>query len=135
MSEEFASDWQNEEGDIFIDVGAKVNRVIDNVITGITGFVVGVQKLSNQLSKTYNVVKVKEIPVIRILGKVTEAVNIVYNFNEFRQGARANWWNGVEAMGQTAFWIFGGAEANLIYNLSTMRINLTIDAVDYFKSN
>ncbi len=121
------------DGNNFMDVSAKINRVTGDVITGTTGFVVGVQKLSNQVSKTYNVVK--EIPVLRTLGKVTGAVNIAYNFNEFRQDPRGNWWNGVEAVGQTAFWIFGGAEANLIYNLSTMTIDLTIDAVDYFKSN
>ncbi len=118
--------WDN-----FVDVGSKINNTIDYVVTGTTGFVVGVQKLGNAVSKDYPVIT--KLPILSTLGKLTGAINIANNINEFRQDPYNNWWNGVEAIGQIGFIAFGGAQANLVYNLSVMTIDLTIDGVNYYK--
>ena len=118
--------WDN-----FINVGSKINNVADNVITGTSGFVVGVQKLGNVVSKEYPVVT--KLPVLTTLGKLTGVISIANNFNQFLDNPSQNWWNGVEAAGQIGFMAFGGAQANLIYNLSVMTIDLTIEGVNYYK--
>ena len=57
-----------------------------------------------------------------------EVVSIVNNSQKFWKNPSANWWNGVEAVGQTAAIIAGYAtgieEIELIYNTTTLIIDL-----------
>ena len=115
----------------FFEIATKVNNVINNTVELTTGFVIGIQKLGNSVSTAYPIVT--EIPVMHTLGRLTGAINVANNVNQFRQDPYKNWWNGVEAAGQIGFYFFGGAEANLIYNLSVMGIDLSIEGYNYFK--
>jgi len=122
---------RGNEQNKFIDIAGKTNAVIEGTITATEGFVVGVQKLGNYVAKSYTVVA--EIPILHTVGRLTGALNIANNYYKFSQDWKGNWWNGVEATGQLGFYFFGGAEAELIYNLSTMAIDLTIEGYNYNK--
>jgi len=54
---------------------------------------------------------------------------------KFYNDPRGNWINGVEAVGQIGFMIFGGEEAELIYNLSTLAIDVSLDLVKAHNKN
>ncbi|NOU47241.1 MAG: hypothetical protein HOO86_09285 [Bacteroidales bacterium] len=116
----------------FFEGAFDVNNIIDNTISLTTGVVVGVQKISNAVSeKKYEVIS--KIPILHTVGRLTGALSVAYNLNKFGQDPTQNWWNGVEAMGQIGFWMFGGAQAELIYNLSTMGIDASIEGYNYYK--
>jgi hypothetical protein len=117
-------------GNNWAKTGFGINSALDNSLTLTSGAIVGAQKLANSVANTtYKVIT--EVPILHTLGRLTGAVSIADNFMKFRQNPSGNWWNGVEGAGQLGFYFFGGAEAELIFNLGTMGIDAGIGLWNY----
>ncbi len=70
-----------------------------------------------------------KLTALTVLGRLTGVINIYYNIKQFANNPGANWWNGVEALGQAGAIVIGSVtgieEIELIYNALTLTIDGT----------
>ena len=109
-------DWGN--------IGFTINGALDKTATLLDANVYGAQKLAGVAAK--NMVK---LTALKTLGTITGVISFYENGSKFLDNPSANWWNGVEAVGQVGFMVLGGEEAQIIYNVSTLAIDATIEVI------
>ena len=113
-----------------IEIASTINGAVDKTGTLTSGSIYGAQKVAGIAAKDMT-----KLTAMTVLGRVTGVTSAFDNARKFYNDPSGNWFNGVEAVGQVDFMLFGGEEAELIYNLSTMTIDLTIDVVNAHNKN
>ena len=116
------------------EIGFRFNDAADKVVTLTTGSITGAERLANVATED-----LAKLTTLKVIDRVTGVVCIVDNYNKFRQDPSGNWWNGVEILGQTAAitvgWVTGIEEIELIYNATTLTIDLTNMAIDKYNQD
>jgi len=112
------------------EIGFRFNDAADKVVTLTTGSITGAEKLAGVATKD-----LAKLTTLRLIGRVTGVTSAYSNAMKFYNDPGGNWFNGVEAVGQIGFMLLGGETAELIYNLSTTTIDLTIDAINAHNRN
>ena len=117
-----------------MDIGFKINDVADKAGTLTSVNIYGAQKIAGVAAKD-----MAKLTTMTVIGRVTGVTCIVDNSMKFWENPGANWWNGVEALGQataiTAGWATGVEEIELIYNATTLTIDLTIMGVNKYNQD
>jgi hypothetical protein len=111
-----------------VEIGFKFNDAVDKAGTLTAANIYGAQKLAGIAVKD-----MAKLTGLKLIGRVTGITSMVDNYRiSFTEH---NVWKGIEATGQLGFMLFGGEEAELIYNLSTLTIDLTIDVINANNKN
>ena len=123
----------NNDVSEIIDLGFKSNDVVDKAGTLTSASILGAQKLGNTLAKTnYAILKVT---ALEVAGKVTGWISLVDNSRKFIADPKGNWWNGVQVLGQIGLTACGAETALMIYNLSTLTIDLAISGYNAYNNS
>jgi hypothetical protein len=106
-----------------MEIGFKINNAADKAGTLTGGTIYGAQKVADVTAKD-----MAKLTAMTIVGRVTGVTCVVDNSMKSWENPRANWWNGVEALGQaTAIivgWVTGIEGIELIYNTTTLKLDL-----------
>ena len=117
-----------------MEVGLTVNGIADKTVTLTGTNIYGAQKLTGVAAKD-----MAKLTALKVIGRVTGVTCVVDNYMKWRQDPSGNWWNGVETLGQATAIIVGYAtgveEVELIYNATTLAIDLTIMGVNKYHQN